>query len=108
MVTSSKPAGGCASFFCEQRRGSGRMWQTLEKRPSPGMSGSRTMRRGRLISRHRHKESGRCFGWSGQNAWFGGSRGALPLAAQLGALMEALSSEIEPGLRPAVIALSSA
>ena len=66
------------------------------------MSGSRMMRRGRLISRHRSEGSGRCFGWSGQNAWFGGSRGVLPLSsalfltleAKLSTLMEAISSEL--------------
>ena len=52
----------------------------------------------------------------GQNARFGGARDALPLSstlllplhAKLGALMQAMRREIEPGLRPAVIALSGA
>jgi hypothetical protein len=55
-------------------------------------------------------------GCVGQDAWFGGSRGALPvsstpllaLEAKLGALLEAMSGEVEPGFRSSVIALSSA
>jgi hypothetical protein len=52
----------------------------------------------------------------GQYGRFGGSRDVLPLSStrllplheKLGALVQAMRREIEPGLRPAVIALSGA
>ena len=92
------------------------MWQALEERSSPGVNGSRTLLRGRLINRQRSNMSGRWLGCVGQDAWFGGSRGALPLSstlllalkAKLSALVEAMSGEVDPGFRPSVIALSSA